>query len=145
MAAVEFVGTEHEAVFAANALGAAIHSRDISAVRALYADDIVVWHGSTGQMQTKCENTDLLAGVFEITSKLEYVRIQRHPIESGIVQQHCLVGAFDDGRALPDLNACLVIKVRDEKIVRIDEYFDGTTYAEVWERLAARVSGQRRL
>jgi limonene-1,2-epoxide hydrolase len=125
-----------EATKAADALGAAMHARDADAIRAIYADEVIVWHGSTGQSQTKDENAGLLAGVFQITSRLEYADIQRHLIDGGIVQQHRLVGAFDNGEPLPDLNACLVIKVRDGQITRIDEYFDGATYTPVWERLA---------
>jgi ketosteroid isomerase-like protein len=131
----------NEIIKAADALGAAIHARDAAAIRAIYADDIVVWHGSTGQAQTKDENAGLLAGLFQITSRLEYVDIKRHLIDDGIVQQHRLVGVFDNGQALPDLNACLVIKVRNGLICRIDEYFDGATYAPVWERLAALTPG----
>lgn len=130
-----------EAIKAADALGAAINARDADAIRAIYADDIVVWHASTGAAQTKEENAGLLAAVFSITSSLEYHNVRRHAIEGGLVQQHRLVGAFDDGRAMPDLHACLVVKVRDGLITRIDEYFDGATYAEVWERLAALAAG----
>jgi ketosteroid isomerase-like protein len=129
-----------EAYKAADALGAAIHARDADAIRAIYADDIVVWHGSTNQAQTKEENAGLLGGVFQITSALEYVDIKRHVIEGGIVQQHRLVGTFDDGKAMPGLNACLVIKVAGGLITSIEEYFDGATYAEVWERLAVLAS-----
>jgi ketosteroid isomerase-like protein len=125
-----------EAVRVADGLGAAIHARDAAAIRALYADDVIVWHGSTNQAQTKDENAGLLANVFSITSRLEYVDIRRHLVDGGIVQQHRLVGIFDNGRPMPDLQACLVIKVRDGKIVRIDEYFDGSIYSEVWERIA---------
>ena len=124
-----------EAEKIATALGAAIHARDAAAIQAIYADDIIVWHGSTGQAQTKNENVAMLAGVFEITSRLEYVDIRRHAIEGGIVQQHRLVGVFEDGRPMPDLHACLVIQVRGGAIVRIDEYFDGSVYAEIWNRL----------
>jgi hypothetical protein len=90
----------------------------------------------TRRAQTKDENAGLLGGVFQITSALEYIDIKRHAIEGGIVQQHGLVGTFDDGRAMPWLNACLVIKVGDSLITSIEEYLDGATYAEVWERLA---------
>jgi ketosteroid isomerase-like protein len=126
-----------EAEIAADALGAAICGRDVVTIRSLYADDITVWHASTNQAQSKSENTALLAAVFSITSHLEYVDIRRHRIESGVIQQHRLIGAFDDGRPLPDLNACLVIKVKGGQIVSIDEYFDGSIYAEVWERIAS--------
>lgn len=122
-------------------MGAAINARDADAIRAIYADDIVVWHGSTGQAQSKAENAGMLGGVFQITSALEYVDIKRHAIDGGIVQQHRLVGTFADGKAMPDLNACLVIKVSRGKITSIEEYFDGGTYAEVWERLGALADG----
>jgi len=127
----------NDAFAIADALGAAIHARDANAIRAIYADDIVVWHGSTGKAQGKEENAGLLAGVFQITSSLKYVDIKRHAIDGGLVQQHRLVGVFDNGKPMPDLNACLVIKVNDGKITRIEEYFDGSIYAEVWARLAA--------
>lgn len=126
------------AIAAAEALGAAIKARSADQVRALYADDIVVWHGSTGVAQDKDENVGLLDGVFTLTSRLQYDDVRRHEIEGGVVQQHRLTGAFADGGPLPGLEACLVIKVNgDGLITRIDEYFDGSHFAEVWERLAA--------
>lgn len=126
-----------DAIKAADALGAAIKARSVERVREIYADDVVVWHGATGTSANKADNTALLGGVFQLTSALEYQNIRRHLIEGGVVQQHRLVGAFADGRPLPPLEACMVIKVRNGLITRIDEYFDGQTFAEVWEKLAA--------
>jgi ketosteroid isomerase-like protein len=123
---------------AADALGSAIRARNANQILAIYADDVAVFHGSTGQSMGKAENAGLLAGVFAITSELEYINIKRHAIESGLVQQHRLTGKFSDGKDLPGLEACLVIKVNEAgKIASIDEYFDGSIFAEVWERLAA--------
>jgi hypothetical protein len=123
---------------AADALGAAIHARSHDQVLTIYADDIKVFHGSTGQSMGKAENAGLLAGVFAITSELEYINIKRHAIKDGLVQQHRLVGKFSEGKELPGLEACLVIKVNDAGLITsIDEYFDGSIFAEVWERLAA--------
>jgi ketosteroid isomerase-like protein len=121
----------------ANAFGAAIHARSCEQLLAIYADDIVVWHGSTGQAMGKSANAAMLSGVFRLTSELEYINIRRHPIEDGVIQQHRLIGRFADGKALPDLEACLIIKVRNGLIERIEEYFDGSVFADVWERLAA--------
>jgi ketosteroid isomerase-like protein len=126
-----------EANTAADALGAAIKARSTAQFDSLYADDIIVWHGSTGKGMGKKENIGLLAGVFQLTSALEYRNVRRHPIDGGVVQQHQLCGTFADGKPLPTLEACLVIKVRDGQITRIDEYFDGSTFSEVWTRLAA--------
>jgi limonene-1,2-epoxide hydrolase len=126
-----------EAIAAADALGAAIKARSTAQIDAVFSDDIVVWHGSTGVGMSKSQNIELLGGVFQLTSTLEYRDIRRHLISGGVVQQHRLCGTFSDGRALPDLHACLVMQVRDGKISRIDEYFDGQTFAEVWTRLDA--------
>jgi ketosteroid isomerase-like protein len=129
-----------QALQAAEALTAAIGARSSAQVAAIYADDIEVWHASTRTSATKAQNVALLDGVFQLTSELRYVNIRRHLIDGGIVQQHQLVGKFNDGKVLPVLEACLVIKVRDGKITEIEEYFDGQTFAEVWSRLAALMS-----
>jgi len=121
----------------ADKLGAAIAARDADAVRSLYDRDIVVWHAMTNEGQTREENVGLLAGVFAISSQLEYKDIRRHDIDGGVVQQHYLSGTFADGKPMPDLHACLVITVANGKITRIDEYFDSPAFAEVWERLEA--------
>lgn len=126
-----------EANALADALGKAIEDRDVDQVRALYADDIIVWHGSTDAEQSKEENLGLLAAVFGVTSKLGYRDITRHDIENGVVQQHRLVGTFDDGKPMPDLLACLVIKTANGKITRIDEYFDSAAFGALGERLQA--------
>jgi ketosteroid isomerase-like protein len=121
----------------ADALGAAIAARDAEAIRAIYDDDITVWHASTNQTQGKAENSGLLEALFKITSRLSYDNIRRHPIEGGVVQQHVLTGAFADGVPMPSLHVSIFILVRDGKICRIEEYFDGATFDEVWKRLAA--------
>lgn len=122
---------------AADALGAAIAARDVEAIRALYAEEVSVWHASTGATQTKAENSGLLEKVFQIASSLAYVNIRRHRIEGGLVQQHDLVGVFDDGKPMPALHVCMIIRARGGRILSIEEYFDGATYAEVWSRIAA--------
>jgi len=122
---------------AADGLTAAIGGRDASILSKLYADDIVVWHAATQQEQNKTENIGMLSAVFEVTSRLEYIDIRRHVSGDVVVQQHSLVGEFDDGKPLPKIPACLVMRVRGGKIVRIEEYFDSSTFAEVWERLAS--------
>jgi ketosteroid isomerase-like protein len=127
----------NEAIEVAEALGRAINARSREQFNALYADDVVVWHSNTGKGMGKAENIGLLAGVFALTSQLQYVNIRRHLIDGGCVQQHQLTGTFKDGTPMPTLEACLVIKVRNGQITRIDEYFDGQSFDEVWKRLAA--------
>jgi ketosteroid isomerase-like protein len=125
------------ATLAADALGAAIHARNTDGLIDLYADDIEVWHASTRKGMGKEENIGLLKGVFGLARELEYKAIRRYPIEDGLVQQHQLVGIFTDGTPMPTLEACLVLRVRVRQIIRIDEYFDSQSFAEVWKRLGA--------
>lgn len=128
---------QNEAYRLADALGAAIKARDPEQLRAIYADNIRVWHGATGQAMGAAENIGMLDAVFRATSRLEYVDVRRHPIEGGLVQQHQVIAALDDGQPVPPLNACMVIKVADGKITSIDEYFDSATFADIWARMAA--------
>ncbi|WP_159872218.1 nuclear transport factor 2 family protein [Novosphingobium sp. 9U] len=127
-----------EAHALADKLGQAIRERNPDLLRQIYADDIRVWHGATGSAMGKDENIGMLTAVFAISSGLEYTDVRRHDIEQGLVQQHTLVGTFDDGANMPGLNACMVIKVAGGKIASIDEYFDAQTFAPVWARLAAQ-------
>jgi limonene-1,2-epoxide hydrolase len=122
---------------AVDTLGTAIGTRDADLLQKIYADDITVWHGATDGAMGKAENIAMLSALFKITSSLEYINIKRYDIEDGVVQQHRLVGKFDDGTDMPGLNACLVIKVKDDQIISVEEYFDAQTYADVWPRIAA--------
>lgn len=129
-----------EAYQVADKLAAAIAARDADALRAVYADDIEVWHASSNATQGKAENSGLLAALFAISATLGYEEIRRHPIEGGLVEQHVLTGTFTDGSPMPRLNVSIYIHVRDGQITRIEEYFDSATFAPVWERLAAASS-----
>jgi ketosteroid isomerase-like protein len=120
----------------ADALGAAIRARSTAQISALYSDDIVVWHGSTGKGMGKKENMAMLAGIFELTAELEYRNIRRFLIDGGIVQQHQVVGKFSDGKPIPVLEVCMIMKMRDGLLTHIDEYFDSQCFAEVFARLA---------
>lgn len=125
-----------EAHALADALGNALSRRDPQILQAIYADDISVWHAATGGTMGKAQNIGLLSQLFSVTSRLKYVDIRRYDIENGLIQQHTLTGAFDHGGELPALSACLIIKVANGKIARIEEYFDSQTFADVWARLA---------
>lgn len=121
----------------ADALAAAIAARDADAIRAIYADDIGVWHAATAQTQNKAENSGLLAALFQITSRLSYDEVRRHPIAGGLVEQHVLNGEFSDGTPMPSLHVSIFIYVKDGLITRIEEYFNSATFDEVWARMAA--------
>ncbi len=128
------------AIAVVEALGKAIHDRDVPLLKTLYADDIAVWHAFSNTEQDKDQNIGLLADVFAVTSELEYINIRRYLIEGGVVQQHSLVGRFADGTPMPALHACLFIWVRGNQISRIEEYFDSAAFGELGARLAAHAA-----
>ena len=66
----------------------------------------------------------IAAAVFNATSELGYRNVRRHPIDGGFIQQHQLVGRLADGTQIPPVEICMVIKVRDGKLISVEEYFD---------------------
>ncbi len=81
----------------ADRLFAAIEAGDVEAVAVLYADDIEVWHNTSGHVQSKDENLALLSG---LTSRAEvwcYEQVRRRCYPGGCCQQHVLRGgSWDD-------------------------------------------------
>jgi ketosteroid isomerase-like protein len=104
-------------------LARAISQQDEVALQQIYADDIVVWHNSDSLTQTKAQNLANLHMLFELCSRVEYEDVRCYPIESGFVQQHQLAGESRAGQSF-SIPACLVVKVRNGQIVRLDEYID---------------------
>ena len=51
-------------------------------------------------------------------------RLRRVAVHDGFVQQHVLTGVGPNGRAF-SLPAMLRVRVRDGRIIRLDEYIDG--------------------
>ena len=100
---------------------------DIEGAADLYAEDSVTWRNLDGRELSKKQ----VRKIFEIFSKLdglsyEDVRIQELP--SGFVQQHVLRCRTPSGEDVA-ADACLVVRVEDGKIVRIDEYMDSAAIA----------------
>ena len=77
----------------------------------------------------------LLRGVFALMSKAGYENITCLPTPEGFVQHHVVGGTFTDGTKVPGLNACLVVTVKDGKIVYLREWFDPAQFQEVWKRM----------
>lgn len=102
----------------------AISSRDVAKLDALYHPDVVIWHAATGQVVPRSEALAMSGAVFNATSELGYLHVRRHPIERGFIQQHQLVGRLADGRPIPPVEICMVIKIRDGKLISVEEYFD---------------------
>ncbi|NDZ95237.1 nuclear transport factor 2 family protein [Streptomyces sp. SID6673] len=120
----------------------AIEAGDGDTVRAMYADDAVIWHNEDRTTQTVDENLRVLRWLSRTVAALRYRDIHRIVHDGGFVQQHVLTGVLTDGTEL-SIPAALFVTVTDGMICRIDEYADsahlGPLYAIAARGRAARM------
>ncbi len=110
---------------------AAFKALDADAFGALYADDVVVWHNTDMQSQTKAENLASVTAILSNAACASYDSIVRTRTDLGFVQQHIVNLQLKDGRRIPPIAACLVFRIEDGLISRLDEYLDPTAAIQV--------------
>ncbi|MBB4631644.1 nuclear transport factor 2 family protein [Sphingosinicella soli] len=125
-----------EGMRCAEELTRAISSLDEATFASIYTEDAQIWHNSTNAIQTKTENAALLGAIFAIVDSLYYADIERLPTPEGFVQRHVVRGVFKDGTPVPDLQACIVARVTNGKISRLNEFIDPAQFQQVWDRIA---------
>ena len=101
----------------------AIQRGDVDAVRACYAPDAKLWHNTDGIEQTVDQNMKVLDW-FIRTLPDRYYRVQRREaLPDGFLQQHILEATLPDGTRWA-MDACVVVRVENGLITRLDEYLD---------------------
>jgi uncharacterized protein len=106
----------------------AIERGDVEALRGLYHADARIWHNTDGAEQSVDENLRVLRWLVRNTSLRRYEEVRREMIPSGFVQMHVLRLELGDGRTVR-IPACLVARVAQGRIARIDEYLDSAQVA----------------
>ena len=112
----------------AERLFAAIQAGDVDAVRELYSPGVVIWHNFDQVEQTRDQNLRTLAWMTKNVKDVRYEEIQRHAFEGGFVQQHVLRGTGPSGMPI-EMPACIICRVEDGLITRLDEYLDSAQTA----------------
>jgi ketosteroid isomerase-like protein len=107
----------------------AIELGDTDAVRACYAPDAEIWHNIDGRVSTREQNVDTLRTFVARVPKRRYEHRRLHVFEHGFVQQHDLHCMVTEHREVV-VSACLVCRVENGVIVRLDEYFDSKRLAD---------------
>ena len=102
---------------------------DIDAVWACYAPDAEIWHNIDGRVSTREQNVDTLRTFVARVPKRRYEHRRLHVFEHGFVQQHDLHCMVTEHREVV-VSACLVCRVENDVIVRLDEYFDSKRLAD---------------
>lgn len=120
--------SDHDYLALADRFLGAIEAGDIDTVRECYASDARIWHNSDGLEQTVDENLRVLKWMARTLPKRHYRVVRREALSDGFLQQHVLEGELPDG-SLWTLDACVIVRAKDGKIVRLDEYLDSAQVA----------------
>lgn len=108
----------------------AIESGDIETARACYAPDARIWHNNDGIEQSVEENIKVLSWIARALPGRRYRVLRLEPLPDGFMQQHVLEATLPDGTAW-SLDACLVVRMKDGLITRLDEYLDSAQSAKL--------------
>jgi ketosteroid isomerase-like protein len=120
--------------FAGRFLGA-IERGDVDTVRALYHPDAKVWHNNDGIEQSVDDNLKVLGWMARTLATRHYRVIRLEALPDGFFQQHVLETTLPNGRTW-DLDACVIVRVVDGLVVRLDEYLDSAKVAELTAALS---------
>jgi len=103
-------------------LVAAIENYDSAAMRQVYAPDMRMWHNVFQVEMSGEEHIKLMEQTyFHRYLHPKYIDIRIDVFPGGFVQQHILTAQFADGTPVR-MPICVVGRVRDGRITRIDEY-----------------------
>jgi ketosteroid isomerase-like protein len=117
--------SEQDAVL--DRLFAAIAAGDIETVADLYADDVAVWHNTSGRARDRAGGVAVLRAFRERVEAVRYEIRERRHWEGGAVQRHVLhIRVAGDEYAI---DACIVFVFAGERIARVFEYIDGRALA----------------
>ena len=114
----------------AKAIFTAIENGDVDAVRDIYAPDAVIWHNFDQVEQSVDDNLQVLGWMCANFTERSYDEVRLHEWDEGFVQQHVLRLTKKDA-TLVELPCCIVARVADGKITRIDEYLDSAQAARL--------------
>ena len=112
---------------------AAIEAGDIDAISQIYAPDAVIWHNTDQMEQSVEQNLVVLRWVHEHVKGWHYEDVRRSCFPGGFVQQHMGKGTARSGLSVA-MPACIVARVRDGRVTRIDEYIDSAGVAALTAR-----------
>jgi len=120
--------TDQQMLDVAERFVGAIERGDVAAVRECYAPDARIWHNNDGLEQTVDQNVRVLEWLVRKLPTRHYRIVRREALKDGFLQQHVLEATLPDGTAWA-MPACVIVKVADGRIVRLDEYLDSAQAA----------------
>lgn len=119
---------EHPHVAIARQLRERLIARDAAGVGELYADDVIVWRNGDNRELVKKQVMKVIGFLTTSVTNLEYADVRVTPTSDGFVQQHVLRCTSPSGAQVA-AHTCLVARIADGRIARLDEYFDAAQLA----------------
>ncbi len=101
----------------------AVSRGDLESVRDFYAPNAVIWTAQDPAERTVAENLAVLGWVKDNIKHFRYEDVRCQATASGFVEQHTTCGTAPSGAEFR-FAACLVVRVENQRITRLDEYFD---------------------
>ena len=119
--------TECEVRELANAFFDAYEQKRVDLLDQIYSDDCIIWHNVFGKDTSRDENLEAMRND-RGQRRRTYDERTIDAFPDGFVIQYTLGGVMHDGHrgAMP---ICIVGRVSDGKITRIDEYMDSSKFA----------------
>jgi len=102
----------------------AISSGDLDRVKAIYADDVVVWHNTDKAEKGKDASVGTIAWLFDNIADFHYVDVNNVAIPGGVFRRHTCRGVVKATGQKIDLAVAVVAEVKNGQIVRLEEYLD---------------------
>src|SRR5580698_1223856 len=115
--------TEPEILALAERFMGAIQAGDTATVGACYAPDARIWHNCDNVEQTVEQNMKVLGWFARKLPNRHYRVLSREALKDGFLQQHVLEATLPDGTAW-SMPACVIVRMKDGRITRLDEYLD---------------------
>lgn len=106
----------------------AVTTGDLTLAGELYADQAVLWQNTTGRTSDKTRTLRTIGWMHATIQDLRYDDIVLQETADGFVQQHRLSGRTASGAELV-VDACMIVRVEQGQILRVDEYFDSAAFA----------------
>lgn len=115
-----------------------VEACDLEALAAMYAPDGVVNINVMGIDKPAAETFETLQTMHRRAESLRYEVLEVIPTESGYVQRHLLHIAVaqraDKAAQQLVIPACLVVKLDNGLVTRVDEYIDSAQIAPLFQR-----------
>ena len=106
----------------------AYQDRRVDILERVLADDCVIWHNVFGRETTKQDNLARYHDSYRGQRRRTYDDRIVNTFHDGFVIQYQLRGVMTNGHT-GSLWICIVARVRDGRITRIDEYMDSGRFA----------------